>query len=400
MKISTIAVAVLSAVPAASEILLKEQFNDETWKTKWTVPSDWKAKSDMGEWVHTAGKWHDDPNDKGIQTNEDARFYGLSAKLDKPFNSSDGKDIVIQYAVKHEQNIDCGGAYIKLLPGGDKFDSDKFGGDAPYGIMFGPDICGGTKRTHVILHSERKNDNLLIDKDIPCEKDNLSHLYTLVVRPDNTFEVFVDNKSVKDGKLEDHFNFLEPKEINDPAQSKPEDWVNEARIPDPNEVKPDGYDDVPEEIPDPDASKPDDWDDEDDGEWEPPMIDNPDYKGPWTPTMIDNPEYKGPWTHPKIPNPDYVYDDKMYAVCPDGCSHVGFEIWQVKSGTIFDDIIITDSLEEAQKFAEDTFFAKKDGEKAMYDDVQNVAAAEAEDDDEMELDMDDDDILGDMEEEF
>lgn len=33
--------------------------------------------------------------------------------------------------------------------------------------------------------------------------------------------------------------------------------------------------------PDPDASKPEDWDDEMDGEWEPPMVDNPDYKGEW-----------------------------------------------------------------------------------------------------------------------
>lgn len=36
--------------------------------------------------------------------------------------------------------------------------------------------------------------------------------------------------------------------------------------------------DKPENIPDPDAKKPDDWDDEMDGEWEPPMVTNPDYK--------------------------------------------------------------------------------------------------------------------------
>ena len=100
------------------------------------------------------------------------------------------------------------------------------------------------------------------------------------------------------------------------------------------------------------------------------MIDNPDYKGPWSPKMIDNPDYKGPWVQPKIANPAYKYNDKMYAVCPDGCSHVGFELWQVKSGTIFDDIIVTDSLEEAQKFAEETFFKKKDAEKEMFDEVE------------------------------
>lgn len=36
--------------------------------------------------------------------------------------------------------------------------------------------------------------------------------------------------------------------------------------------------DKPETIPDPDAKKPDDWDEDMDGEWEPAMITNPDYK--------------------------------------------------------------------------------------------------------------------------
>lgn len=36
--------------------------------------------------------------------------------------------------------------------------------------------------------------------------------------------------------------------------------------------------DKPETIPDPDAKKPDDWDEDMDGEWEPPMITNPEYK--------------------------------------------------------------------------------------------------------------------------
>ena len=82
-------------------------------------------------------------------------------------------------------------------------------------------------------------------------------------------------------KLQDQFDFLEPKEIKDPDASKPADWVEQAKIPDPDVVKPEGYDDIPAEIPDPEAKKPDDWDDEMDGEWEPPQIDNPEYKGEW-----------------------------------------------------------------------------------------------------------------------
>jgi hypothetical protein len=37
--------------------------------------------------------------------------------------------------VKHEQNLDCGGGYIKLAPSG--VDQAKFGGDSEYSIMFG-----------------------------------------------------------------------------------------------------------------------------------------------------------------------------------------------------------------------------------------------------------------------
>jgi calreticulin len=141
--------------------------------------------------------------------------------------------------------------------------------------MFGPDICGSaTRRTHVIF--TYKGENKLIEKDVRCETDQLSHLYTLHLKSDNTFDVLIDNKSVRSGSLEDEFKLLEPKEIEDPAQSKPDDWVDERRIPDPDDEKPEGYDDVPAEIPDPEASKPEDWDNEDDGEWEAPMVKNPE----------------------------------------------------------------------------------------------------------------------------
>merc|ERR1712050_257488 len=126
--------------------------------------------------------------------------------------------------------MDCGGAYLKLLPCGDKFNASKFGGETPYAIMFGPDICGSTKRTHAILHYSKKDSNLLISKDIPVQNDKVTHLYTLLIRSDNTFEVFTDNKSVRKGNLDDEFDFLEPKEIKDPAISKPKNWVDKKKF--------------------------------------------------------------------------------------------------------------------------------------------------------------------------
>ena len=159
---------------------------------------------------------------------KDARFYGISAKLDEAFTNT-GKDLVLQMSVKHEQDLDCGGAYIKLM--GPTVDQKTFGGETPYQIMFGPDICGySNRKTHAIFHYEPKNDNLLIKKELKVETDKLSHLYTLHVKPDNTFEVFIDQESVRSGSLEDEWDFLLPKEIKDPAVSKPADWVDEKKV--------------------------------------------------------------------------------------------------------------------------------------------------------------------------
>ena len=192
-----------------------------------------------------------------------------------------------------------------------------------------------------------------------------------MVEPDNTFKVMIDQKVVREGALDAAWDFLLPKEIKDPDVKKPADWVDAKQIPDPDDVKPDNWDDIPASIPDAEASKPDDWDDEEDGEWEAPMVDNPEFKGEWRPKMIDNPDYKGSWVHPLVPNPAYVEDKNLHARCTD-CTHVGFELWQVKSGTIFDDIIVTDSLDEANADAAEGFLKRQGPEKEQHD------AAEAE----------------------
>jgi len=256
-------------------------------------------------------------------------------------------------------------------------DQSKFGGDSPYQIMFGPDICGpSTRKTHVIFNYPPKNDNLLIKNEVRTESDRLTHLYTLIVRPDNTFEVLIDQESVRTGSLEEAFDFLLPKEIKDPAVKKPADWVDAKKIDDPEDKKPEGYDDIPAEIPDAEATKPEDWDDEEDGAWEPPLVANPEYKGAWKARKIDNPAYKGEWVHPLIPNPDYVDDKELY-IRARNVNHIGFELWQVKSGTIFDDIIVTDSVEEAKAYAEKTFAKKVAVEKELFEAAEAKKAEEA-----------------------
>lgn len=171
----------------------------------------------------------------------------------------------------------------------------------------------------------------------------------------------------------------------DPNSKKPEDWEDNEKINDPTDTKPEDWE-KPKTIADPKAKKPEDWDDEMDGEWEAPQIDNPDYKGEWKPKQIDNPKYKGPWIHPEIDNPEYKQDSNLYLYKDIGS--VGFDLWQVKSGTIFDNLLITDDAAHAKKYAEKTWKVTAEGEKKMKDKQDEVERKRAEEEEKMKKEED------------
>jgi len=127
--------------------------------------------------------------------------------------------------------------------------------------------------------------------------------------------------------------------------------------------------------------KPEDWDDEEDGEWEAPMKDNPAFKGEWTVKRISNPEYKGVWEAKKIANPEYVDDDKVYSFADFG--FIGIDLWQVKGGTIFDNVMITDDLAEADTFAKKwkVLSEFENAEKKNEDDAKAADASKKADED-------------------
>lgn len=85
--------------------------------------------------------------------------------------------------------------------------------------MFGPDICGySTKKVHVILSYKGKNHP--IEKDIACETDQLTHVYTLIIKPDNTYSVLIDNVEKQSGSLYKDWKMLPPEKIKDPNAKK------------------------------------------------------------------------------------------------------------------------------------------------------------------------------------
>lgn len=189
----------------------------------------------------------------------------------------------------------------------------------------------------------------------------------------------IDNEEKAKGSFEEDWDILPPKTIPDPKAKKPADWVDEEKIDDPEDVKPEGYDDIPELIVDPEATKPSDWDDEMDGEWEAPKIKNPEWNGEWKAKKIANPDYKGPWVHPSIANPEY-YEDKEIYIYKD-LAYIGLDLWQVKSGTIFDNFIITDSVDAAKEHGKkhwEKFKNKeKDAKKKLEDEEKKKSEEEA-----------------------
>lgn len=376
---------------ALGEVYFQDNFDDgEAWSDRWIQS---KHKDDYGAFELSAGKIVADEANKGLRTSQDARFYARSAKFGSFSNA--GKDIAIQFSVKHDQKIDCGGGYVKVFPG--DFDPEDMHGESEYNLMFGPDICGySTKKVHVIFAYDGKNH--LIKKEIKAKDDQFTHVYTLSLKQDNTYEVFIDGESERAGSLGEDWDMLKPAEIKDPDAKKPDDWVNEKQIDDPEDSKPDGWDDEPEYVADPDATVPEDWDEEMDGEWEAPMINNPEFKGEWKPKQVDNPDYKGPWVHPMIANPEYKADDSLYSY--DSWGAIGLDLWQVKSGSVFDNFLISDDIDAALEAAKAVVEATRSGEEEMKkeQDKADEEAAKLAEEEEGEDDDEDDEEFDDVDE--
>jgi calnexin len=345
-------------------------------------------------------------NDLGLVLKSKAKHAAISSHLNRPFVFNT-KPLVVQYEVTLQNGQECGGSYIKLLSAGKETkDLSQFHDKTPYTIMFGPDKCGNDYKLHFIFRHVNPINGTITEKHAKKPKDRLEepfkdkqpHLYQLVINPDNTFKVRVDNNLVNEGSLLTDFtppvnperliddptdkkpeDWDEREKIPDPTANKPDDWDEDAppQIPDANAIKPEGWlDDVEEMIPDPNAEKPADWDVEMDGEyeaplipnplcenavgcglWKAPLIPNPDYKGKWRAPLIDNPNYQGKWAPRKIPNPDFFEDLNPFKMTT--ISAVGIELWSMSDDILFDNILITDDEDLAIEWAEQTYNLKR-----------------------------------------
>jgi len=355
---------------ASATVFFKETFDDKSWQDRW-VSSNWK-KDQKGLFEESDG---------GIITPTDARYYGLTASFDE-FTNKD-KDVYFQYDLLYTKSISCGGGYIKIGPKIE--DPAEMTGETEYNIMFGPDKCGYDSRTHLIFRDRKgEKGNVLKTSEIKYAQGDtdITHTYRLKLGKDNSVEVDVDGENVYKGNLKDDWKLLEEAEIADPEDTKPDDWVDEEMMDDPEDKKPDDW--VEEaRVVDKDAKKPDDWNDEEDGEWEAPMIDNPDFKGEWKAKRIKNDAYKGEWKQKKIPNPKYVEDNELYHYEKFGALFI--DLWQVQAGSHFDNFIITDDVAEADKLLDVAKALRKSQKDKADEKAAKAAEEEAEAAEEKEL---------------
>ncbi|KAL7616636.1 hypothetical protein Lser_V15G01193 [Lactuca serriola] len=386
----------VTQICSSSDSIFYDSF-DESFEGRWIVSEN---EDYSGVWQHSKSDGHED---YGLLVSEKARKYAIVKELEKPLDLQDTTTI-LQFEVRLQQGLECGGAYLKYLrPQDSGWSAKLFNNESPYSIMFGPDKCGATNKVHFILkhknpiNGEYTEHHLTSPPSVPSDK--LTHVYTAIINPgDNDLRILVDGKEKKKANFLSTEDFqpsiIPEKTIPDPDDKKPKDWDERAKIPDPDAVKPEDWDEnapmeildeeaempegwmesEPEEIEDPESLKPEDWDDEEDGEWEAPKIENPkcesapgcgewkrpmkrnpDYKGKWHAPLIENPNYKGIWKPRQIPNPNYFTLENPNF---DPIAAVGIEIWTMQDGILFDNILIGNDEKVAKSIRDATWKPK------------------------------------------
>ena len=359
----------------------------------------------------------------GLVLTQAARRYAVTSPFTKEVSLTDDLPLVIQYEVQLQEGLSCGGAYVKVYESSKSFNLEQVTPSTPYSIMFGPDRCGTTDKVHFIIRWKNPITGTVEEKHAAkapsAKSDKISHMYTLIIRPDSTFAIKIDGKVEREGKLGGEDEFVPPilpsKEIDDPLDSKPADWVDEkeianpeetkpadwdesqpASIPDTSAVKPFGWlDNEPDIIADPSAKRPEDWDDGEDGQWEAPLVANPKceaavgcgewkrptminplYKGKWRPSMIANPLFKGAWAPRKIPNPSYFEDEHLNRLGGAKMAALGVEVWTMNGGITFDNFLVTRNEEEAEAFMKETFTEKQRAQETALKVAEQAAERE------------------------
>ena len=187
------------------------------------------------------------PDDKALFLESESQHYAIAKPFDENFIIKEGEDLVFQFELALGSHISCGGAYVKLLRPYEDGDIEEYSNEFPYSIMFGPDKCGQTNKIHFIVQHQnplsKEWEEKHMTKDLRFDNDKIPHLYTLIIRSNDDFEILLDGETKFSGSLNEDVNppFSSPEMIDDPSDLKPEDWEDEEEIEDAEASKPEGF---------------------------------------------------------------------------------------------------------------------------------------------------------------
>jgi hypothetical protein len=274
-----------------------QSFGDRYWHEDWVTTT---LTNYTGEWKVELISTSDD--EKMLFTKSRSSHYGISAQFPRRLHLTN-KSLVLQYELRAEEGLDYGGAYIKLFAG-DSFFPETLSKSTPYVVMFGPDRSAGSNKIHFIFHYQDRTTGTTRESHMrenpPMIADKLTHLYSLIVRPDNSFEILIDCQLVRWGSLASDF--------------------------DPPVIATELFDeDVPEMIPDPEIERPADWD---------------DLAGPWVPVLVKNPAFE------------------LRKSFFEPIAGIGFELWMVDSQVGFNNVYVGTDEAAMRKWNEAHFLPK------------------------------------------
>jgi len=359
------------------DLLYYENFSDPFVLKRWVVTKHFR---NTGKWaVEQSYPLQSRKGERAIVAKTKEKTHSISTVFPSPIYTPN-ETIVIQYEARAQFLYVCASMKLKVFVD-PRFDPADMNNDTARILEFGPERCYNHNQTVLNMFSGDVK-HTLKDK-IPVPVDEIVHLYTLVLRPNNTFEVLIDMKSMYNGSFIESFvpAFIEPELINDPNDIKPNNWVDEMFIIDESAVKPDDWDEnepktIPDPkkkripfgwlvdeqtmIPDPNAKKPEEWNEGHLGEWkapmiknpkcmraigcgpyQPPEIPNPKYKGKWTKPLINNPRFIGQWKPKQINNPKYLGPQLPFSIPP--IIGIGFDIWGAHHDIMITNVLISNN---------------------------------------------------------
>ncbi|CAI4054420.1 calnexin SKDI_01G0110 [Saccharomyces kudriavzevii IFO 1802] len=375
---------------------------NEEWITSEATDEE-GAKIYGAQWRLSQGRLRGSEWDKGLLVRTSNVAAMIGHVLETPINVLETDTLVVQYEVKVENSLTCGGAFIKLMS--NLVDVEALENYLPdtkgVEIVFGPDYCApetnGVQFAVNKVHKITNRSELKYLQETPLSRftdTSQSHLYTLIIDGSTqSFEILIDGKTamarehiedkkkvsfkppiappltIPDVSVTKPYDWDDRLRIADPEIVKPDDWNEQEplMIPDPNSAKPLGWNSsIPLYILDPEAQEPSWWEESKHGEWIPPMIKNPlctaehrcnawmpkfvknpKHKGTWKRSAVINPNYMGEWHPPEIENPLY-YEETHPLRIENEINGVILEFWSGSPNMLISNIYVGKNVTEAK----------------------------------------------------